>query len=155
MIDKEESNELSVQQNSKRRESPIKILVNLYSVIAGLATTAAIQFLIGTGVGEIRGPFSIPKNDFLIFLSFIFLIVPFYQGAITYLHNTYDEKYTGQKWDILIDYLHLLTESMVFYAIGSSLSNIMLFLTWTFLLIIIDTIWYFSIVYRNFLLLFL
>lgn len=81
-----------------------------------MAATVAVKFLIETESGVIRGPLSIPHKDFYIFLSFFFLIVPFYQGAITYLHNTYDENYTGQKWDILIDYLHLLAESMAFYA---------------------------------------
>ena len=49
--------------NTENGESPIKILVNLYSVIAGLASVTAVKFLVSPNNVEIRNPFSIPLID--------------------------------------------------------------------------------------------
>ena len=135
--------------NTENGESPIKILVNLYSVIAGLASVTAVKFLVSPNNVEIRNPFSIPLIDLLSFLLFFCFIIPFYQGAITYLHDTYDSKHHGKKFDILVDFLHLLAEGMVFYAISASLIDILLFLSWLFVLIFIDTLWITSIILRS------
>ena len=54
-----------------------------------------------------------------------------------------------KKFDILVDFLHLLAEGMVFYAISASLIDILLFLSWLFVLIFIDTLWITSIILRS------
>lgn len=136
-------------ENGGSSESPVKILVNLYSVIAGLASVTAVKFIVNPHEGVIRSPFSIPVIDLLSFLTFFSYIIPFYHGAITYLHNEYSKDWHGKKGEILMDYLHLLAESMIFFAISSSLSNIMLFLSWLSMLIIVDTVWLSTIVLRK------
>lgn len=124
-----------------KAESPIKILINLYSVVAGLASVTAIKFLVNPEENLIRNPFTIPIIDLFSFLTFFCYLIPFYQGAVTYLNKTYTREYEGKRGDILVDFLHLLGEGMVFFAMSASLSNIFFFILWLAVLIIIDTLW--------------
>lgn len=130
---------LCEDESSKyKSDSPIKILVNLYMVIAGFASITAVKFLIDANNNEFRNFFQIPYIDLFAFASFFLFIIPFYQGAITHLHDSYNFGYHGNKIEIMIDFIHLLAEGMVFYAISSNLSDIIFFLSWLFILMLID-----------------
>jgi len=130
-------------------DSPIKILIYLYSVVAGLASVTAVKFLVNPEPNVVRYPSSIPLIDLFAFFIFFCYLIPFYQGAITYLNNAYTEEFEKKKGEILVDFLHLLGESMVFYAMSASLSRIFLFVSWLAVLIIIDTIWISTIKLRK------
>lgn len=127
------------ESNIEKSDSPIKILLNLYMVIAGFASITAVKFLINANNNELRKFFEIPPIDFLAFLSFFLFIIPFYQGAITHLHDTYKYGYHGKKIEIMTDFIPLLAEGMVFFAISSNLSDIMFFISWLLILILIDS----------------
>lgn len=127
------------ESSLKESYSPIKILLNLYMVIAGFASINAVKFLINADSSELRKFYTIPPIDLLAFLSFFLFIIPFYQGAITHLHETYKVGYHGKKHEIMVDFLHLLAEGMVFLAISYSLSDIIFFLSWLLILIGIDS----------------
>ena len=108
-------------------------------VIAGFASITAVKFLINADNNELRKFFQIPLIDIFAFLSFFFFIIPFYQGAITHLHETYKYGYHGKKIEMMVDFLHLLAEGLVFFAISSNLSDIIFFLSWLFILMVIDS----------------
>lgn len=127
---------------SNERESPIKILLYLYSVIAGIASVTAVQFVVISPEGSVRNPFSqIQVKDLLSTLSFFCFLIPFYHGAVTYLNKTYVRGHQERTGELVVDYLHLFGESIVFYAISLSLHDITLLIAWLSILMIIDSIW--------------
>jgi hypothetical protein len=136
-------------KNNENLEPPVRTLLYLYSVIIGISAVTATKFLINPSESIIRGPNSIPLISFLSFLSFFCYLIPFYQGAVTYLIKNYSINYEEKTGQLLVDFTHLLGEGMIFYAISVSLFDLYLFISWLFILMIIDSVWILTTRFRT------
>lgn len=124
--------------NDGRRNS-IESLKNLYTVVIGVALSlSAVQL-----VNRPEGITSIPAHECLLFLAFIFTLIPFYHGALRHLDDAYLENDNPYIRDgaLIIDVLLLLAHGMVFLILALLLHNPNQFAWVLVALIVVDVLW--------------
>src|SRR5262245_6898700 len=109
----EESMSSNLQEARKRS---VDNLQRLYTVVVSLAVTESLRRLLanfGTG-GSVAG-----LKEWLMFVSLIFTLVPFYHGANRYLDATYvtDER-SAKRSALLIDFIFLFCEGLLFFGLA-------------------------------------
>lgn len=119
----------------------VRVLLYLYSVVVALALTTSIGLLVAPQ-GTVRNLFELPVQDLAIFATFFLTIVPFYQGAATYMMRTYRaSSQSGKKGEPLIDFFALSLEAVIFYAMGKSIYQLASFVGWFGALLVLDIAW--------------
>jgi len=124
---------------NKRRENSIRSLSNLYTVVIGVALSLAVVQL----VDETNGLLSITITKVLLFVSFIFTLIPFYHGALRHLDDAYLENKNSHIRDgaLIIDVMLLILHGMVFVVLSLLLNNPIQFAWSLIVLVAVDVLW--------------
>lgn len=127
----------------KARERSVSNLQRLYVIVVSLGIAYYIRHLVEV-INEV-GIFNILNyyNDLFMFISYIFIVVPFFHGANRYLDATYvTGERSGKTYGLLIDFVALFAQGLVLFvlAIVSSVSREVFYTTLVFLLVL-DIIW--------------
>lgn len=128
------------QPQPNRQERSIDNLIRIYTVVVSLAITNGLSRLI---VVLPERAIAIESDQVYPFISLLFTIVPFYHGASRYLDVVYvfKERKIVQKSALMIDFVILFTEGLIFFALSSLLSDIHLFFNLLGALLLLDTLW--------------
>ena len=123
------------------RRRSVDNLQRLYTVVISLAVTEALRrTLLGLSGDDSAAPASV--NQWLMLLSLIVTIVPFYHGANRYLDATYVTKERSAKSNVLmVDFLFLFLEGATFFALAMLIKRVEAFYTVLALLLIFDALW--------------
>jgi hypothetical protein len=124
---------------NKKRENSVKSLVNLYTVVIGVALTYSVTglFDVNTGLG------SISATSILLFISFIATLFPFFHGALRHLDDAYIENNNTHIKDgaLIIDFVLLFIHALSF-VILSLLIKLPGHFAWVLVLTLtIDVLW--------------
>ncbi|MEE9424122.1 MAG: hypothetical protein V3V18_03995 [Methylococcales bacterium] len=125
--------------HNKKKENSIKSLINLYTVVMGVALSMSITTLIDPQVGLT----SVRMSALLLFTSFILTLLPFYHGALRHLDDAYIENASQQVKDgvLVFDFLLLLLHAMAFVVL-SLLIQVPNHFAWLLCAVfLIDVIW--------------
>lgn len=116
-------------------------LQRLYTVVVSLAITESLRRLIS----GVNGTSTVPSDysHWLMFISLLATLIPFYHGANRYLDATY---VTGERQAkraaLMVDFLALFAEGLLFFALGSSIpSGPVFFYTFLAGLYFFDAMW--------------
>jgi len=120
-------------------ENSVRSLVNLYTVVIGVALSLAVVQLVNINVG-LR---AITVPLLLLFAAFIATLFPFYHGALRHLDDAYIENNHNNIKDgaLVIDFILLFIHGLAFVVLSLLLSKPSEF-AWVLLaLLSIDVIW--------------
>lgn len=122
---------------TRPRESSVKNLQTLYSIVIGLSLVQAVRTIIGDPVGQID------VGGIPYFLSFFFILVPFYHGALRHLDSTYIEAPSKRvkSGALMADFLLLFLEAVLFLALSMVIKAHELFAWLMSALLLLDTVW--------------
>jgi len=113
---------------------PLSLLyVSLAS--AGLVTALNVGITPSTITGTI--PLGSAVERLLLLVAFVATAIPFYHGALTYLHRTS----INANRSTMVDFLVLMLEAFVILLLSTSSSSPILFVTWFASLSAIDVLW--------------
>src|SRR4051812_25371800 len=73
---------------SERRSNAIKSLIELYTVVIGVALSFAVFGLVGSK----KGLLGVSAHSVFLFVAFIATLFPFYHGALRHLYDAYLER---------------------------------------------------------------
>lgn len=124
---------------NKKKENSIRSLINLYTVVMGVALSLAITKLIDAQAGLQ----SVTVSSGLLFIAFIATLFPFYHGALRHLDDAYIENNNRHIKDgaLVFDFLLLLLHGIGFVVL-SILIAIPNHFAWALVaLLSIDVIW--------------
>jgi|GEM_PF-1439221 len=126
----------------KARERSVSNLQRLYVIVVSLAVTQHLRHLIDLVIQVGFVNFSKYYSDLFIFISFIFIVVPFFHGANRYLDATYvtGERF-GKAHGLLVDFVALFGQGMILYIMAIVASNREIFYTMLAILLFLDTLW--------------
>jgi hypothetical protein len=114
-------------------------LASLYTVIIGVSLSSSIYQLIDPA----KGITSISLPSFLSFLGFVFLVFPFYHGAMRHLDSTYMNGAGAQIRDyaLLADFLLLFAHGVLFVVVSMLLKQPREFLLFIAGVLAVDVFW--------------
>lgn len=123
----------------RRRENSVRNLQFLYSIFVVLALENVIQIVVVTD----RDGIPINWNALPLTLAFLFVLVPFYHGALRHL----DESYVGpsveqlKPYALLGDFIVLFLESALLYSLANQIENPRYFAGFLIALLVVDGVW--------------
>jgi FtsH-binding integral membrane protein len=130
----QENNPSSDLKEARKRS--VDNLQRLYTVVVSLAVTEILKRLL---INEGK---SASYKEWLMFVSLIFTLVPFYHGANRYLDATY---VTGERsakhHALMVDFIMLFLEGLLFFGLAMVTANESLFYTVLAVLFLLDIIW--------------
>jgi hypothetical protein len=98
------------------RTRSVDNLQRLYTVVISLALTEYLRRLL---TDVVTGPSLPGYNRWLMFVSLVFTVVPFYHGANRYLDATYvTGERSAHRGALMIDFLVLFVEGLGFFAVA-------------------------------------
>jgi hypothetical protein len=124
---------------STKRQNAVRSLSSLYTVVIGVALSlSAVQLVNRSG-----GILSIPIAELLLFVSFIFTLVPFYHGALRHLDDAYLENINPhiRAGALILDVLLLISHGMVFVALSLLLASPGQFAWLLVAVLAVDVVW--------------
>jgi len=101
---------------NKKLENSIRGLIDLYTVVIGVALSLAVA-----GVIDLRnGLASVNLNSCLLFAAFVTTLFPFFHGAIRHLDDAYLESVNTEAKTsaLVIDFLLLFLHGLAFVALS-------------------------------------
>ena len=122
------------------RKNSVMQLSELYNVVIGIALSLAIY-------NTIDGPNTSVSEVFRRLPNFcvvLFLIIPFYHGAVRHLFATYVEGGGSSRIKngaLMADFVLLFVEGCVFVGMATYVDNILVLAWSVFTLLILDSIW--------------
>lgn len=124
---------------SKKRENAVKSLVNLYTVVIGVALSVSVLTLIDpkTGLSVVTW------GSVLLFAAFVATLLPFYHGALRHLDDAYLENKSTHIKDgaLIVDFLLLFFHAMVFVVLALLIHRPSDFAWLLIAVLAIDVIW--------------
>lgn len=124
---------------NKRKENSIRSLINLYTVVMGVALSLAITRLIDPQTGLQ----AVTTSSGLLFIAFVVTLFPFYHGALRHLDDAYIENANRHIKDsaLVIDFLLLLLHGIAFVLL-SILIAVPNHFAWALIVLLsIDVVW--------------
>lgn len=124
---------------NKKKENSVRSLINLYTVVMGVALSLAITKLIDPQTGLQ----AVTASSVLLFFAFIVTLFPFYHGALRHLDDAYIENNNSHIKDsaLVLDFLLLLLHGIAFVVL-SILLAVPNHFAWALVgLLSIDVIW--------------
>jgi hypothetical protein len=121
------------------RKRSVDNLQRLYTVVISLAVTESLRkLLVNFSInGTVAG-----YKEWLMFVSLIFTVVPFYHGANRYLDATYvTEERSAKHHALMVDFVMLFFEGMLFFGLAMVMANEALFYTVLGGLFLLDILW--------------
>src|SRR5207253_2832610 len=123
----------------KRMENSVKSLVELYTVVIGVALSLAVVSLIDLNKG--LDVITLPST--LLFIAFIATLFPFYHGALRHLDDAYIENDDRRIKDgaLVLDFVLLFLHAVAFVVLSLLLKKPGQF-AWVLAVVLsIDVIW--------------
>lgn len=112
-------------------------LQRLYTVVISLAVTESLRHLLSPLNGG-----SANWKDWLMFISLIVTLIPFYHGANRYLDATYvTQERSAKHFGLMIDFFMLFIEGLMFFVLAVFINNETVFYTVLSALFLFDIIW--------------
>ena len=124
---------------SKKKENSVRNLINLYTVVMGVALSNSITKLIDSQTGLQ----SVTASSVMLFVGFVVTLLPFYHGALRHIDDAYIENTNPQIKDgaLIVDFLLLLLHGMAFVVL-SVLITVPNHFAWALIsLLIVDVVW--------------
>ena len=124
---------------NKRMENSVRSLVNLYTVVIGVALSLAVVRLIDVN----KGLEVITLPSALLFIAFIVTLFPFYHGALRHLDDAYIENDNQNIKDgaLVLDFVLLFLHALAFVVLSLLLRRPGHFAWVLVILLSIDVIW--------------
>jgi len=124
------------------RERSVNNLQLLYTIVVSLAITHTLKdvgkVISSAGLTNFMGFY----NELFMFISFMFIVIPFFHGANRYLDATY---VTGERnarhYALLIDFVALFIEGLALFVLGMVIINFNVFYSFLVGLLVFDIIW--------------
>ena len=125
------------------RKRSVDNLQRLYSVVVSLAVTEMLRrVLVGSSSALTPDLSKISVEQWLMMVSFLFTIVPFYHGANRYLDATYiTGERKAQRSALLIDFVFLFIEGVLFFVLAEFIGDQRAFYSTLAALLALDAIW--------------
>ncbi len=126
------------------REDVVLIASTLYSIVAGLAITTAIEGLLkGINGAMIASPLDLARDmkHAALVVSFFLFALPFYHGATLVLVRRMRSSEQGALSKSVVDFTALFLEAGILYALSLASNSLNIFLSWLFTLLAVDIIW--------------
>ena len=124
------------------RERSVNNLQLLYTIVVSLAIAQTLRSLIEVISARGLTNFVEYYNHLFMFVSFIFIVVPFFHGANRYLDATY---VTGERnashYALLIDFIALFVEGLALFGLGMVINNLNVFYSLLAGLLVLDIAW--------------
>lgn len=124
---------------NKRMANSVRSLVNLYTVVIGVALSLAVVSLIDVKKGlEI-----VTLSSTLLFIAFIATLFPFYHGALRHLDDAYIENDNAHIKDgaLVLDFILLFLHALAFVVLALLLKKPGHFIWVLTVLLAIDVLW--------------
>lgn len=124
---------------NKKKENSVRSLINLYTVVMGVALSLATTKLIDAQ----SGLQAVTASSGLLFVAFIATLLPFYHGALRHLDDAYIENNNTHIKDgaLVLDFLLLLLHGIAFVVL-SILIAVPNHFAWALVgLLTIDVVW--------------
>ncbi|MEP6880096.1 MAG: hypothetical protein ABI865_14755 [Nitrosospira sp.] len=124
---------------NKKKQNSVKSLINLYTVVMGVALSLSITKLIDTQTGF----HAVTASSSLLFISFIATFFCFYHGALRHIYDAHIENDNPhiKNGALIIDFLLLLLHGVGF-VILSLLIQVPNHFAWALVtLLIVDVVW--------------
>lgn len=124
------------------RERSVNNLQLLYTIVVSLAIAQTLRHLIEVISAKGLTNFVEYYNELFMFISFIFIVVPFFHGANRYLDATYvtEERKAGH-YALLIDFIALFMEGLALFGLGMVINNLNVFYSFLAGLLVLDIAW--------------
>lgn len=125
------------------RKRSVDNLQLLYTVVVSLAVTDMLQRVLAIPSGiSIPDLSAIGLAQWLMMVSFLFTVVPFYHGASRYLDATYiTGERKAQRAALLIDFVFLFIEGILFFVLAEFVGDQQAFYSALALLLLLDVVW--------------
>jgi hypothetical protein len=125
--------------SNKGLENSVRSLVNLYTVVIGIALTLAVGVVIDPKFGLA----SITRVSAELFLAFLVTLVPFFHGALRHLDAVYIENDASQlkQGTFIFDFMLLLLHALAFLVLAQLLAHPTDFAFFLICLLGIDIVW--------------
>jgi hypothetical protein len=124
-------------KNTKRQNN-VRSLVNLYTVVIGVALSLAVIGIVDTE----HGLASATPSSILLFVAFVATLFPFFHGALRHLDDAYIENPTHiHDGALVIDFILLFIHAMAFVVLSVLLKKPTHFAWVLLILISIDVVW--------------
>jgi len=121
------------------RKRSVDNLQRLYTVVITLAITENLKRLLFTYPD---GQTKIGYQEWLMFVSLIVTVIPFYHGANRYLDATYvTEERKAKNAALMVDFLCLLIQGLLFFVVAMSSYDEKRFYTILSILLVWDIVW--------------
>src|SRR5687768_14410856 len=128
---------MSEKDLKEARKRSVDNLQRLYTVVVSLAVTESLRRLLVDYPDGIAG-----YEHWLMFVSLIFTVVPFYHGANRYLDATYvTNERSANHPALMIDFVMLFLEGLMFFGLAMLMANTALFYTVLAGLFLLDIVW--------------
>ena len=128
-----------MKELKEARKRSVDNLQRLYTVVVSLAVAESLKGLLKDF--GIHGTIA-SYQEWLMFVSLIFTVVPFYHGANRYLDSTYvTEERSAKHYALMIDFIMLFLEGLLFFGLAMVLTNEALFYTVLASLFLLDIVW--------------
>ena len=124
---------------NKRRENSVRSLVNLYTVVIGVALSNAVVSLIDVT----KGLESVTLASASLFIAFVATLFPFFHGALRHLDDAYIENDNQHIKDgaLVVDFVLLFLHALAFVVLSLLLKKPGHFAWVLVVLLSIDVIW--------------
>jgi hypothetical protein len=124
---------------SERRSNAIKSLIELYTVVIGVALSVAVFGLVGSE----KGLLGVSAHSGFLFVAFIATLFPFYHGALRHLYDTYLEKSNEHLRPAAVfpDFILLFLHALAFVVLALLLDKPSHFIWVLNCILLIDVAW--------------
>lgn len=129
------------------RKRSVDNLQRLYTFVVSLAFTESLRRTLLSPAGTVELNWS---NKWVMFLSLIFTVIPFYHGANRYLDATYvTNERRPKRYSLMIDFLFLFFQGLLLFTLALlitkdaslSVANDELFFHGLAALLLVDVVW--------------
>jgi hypothetical protein len=124
---------------SERRSNAIKSLIELYTVVIGVALSVAVFGVVGSE----NGLLGVSAHSVFLFIGFIATLFPFYHGALRHLYDAYLEKSNVhiRPAAVFPDFILLFLHALAFVVLALLLDKPNQFLWVLNCILVIDVAW--------------
>jgi hypothetical protein len=124
---------------NKSLENSVRSLVNLYTVVIGIALTLAVGVVIDPKLGLS----SVTRVTAALFFGFMATLVPFFHGALRHLDDVYIENDTSQlkQGTFIFDFALLLLHALAFLVLAQLLAHPTDFAYFLICVLALDIVW--------------
>ncbi|MCW8876122.1 MAG: hypothetical protein OQK04_05285 [Kangiellaceae bacterium] len=124
---------------NKKKENSLRSLSGLYTVVIGVALSSSIVMLINPN----QGLSGVETHSWMLFISFVLTLLPFYHGALRHLDDAYLENNSAsiKNGALIIDFFLLFLHGMAFVVLSLLIKKPEDFFYILCILFFVDVVW--------------